>query len=64
MIHPDIVCTILFDVEVTPKAVRSESIRAVRVILGRPEPTETDACVPPCYPARLWSHPTEGGAPD
>ena len=41
MVRPDIVHPIQSEIEVTPKAVRSESIRAVRIILGRQHPPET-----------------------
>lgn len=36
--------------EIDVKAVRSESIRAVRVILGRSKRAETDVPVPPALP--------------
>ena len=50
--------------EVDAKAMASEAIRAVRVIVDRSQPAETDATVTPCYPDVVLSHPVEGGAPD
>lgn len=48
------------EVEVEAKVAASETIRAVRVIIGKPKPHETDATVTPVLP-RPGSKPSRRG---
>ena len=41
MVRPDIARRVLTEVEVAPDVARVETIRAVRIILGRQKPPET-----------------------
>ena len=50
MVQLDIARSILIDFEVAPKAARGETIRSVRIMIGRQKPAETGVPAPPLLP--------------